>query len=150
MPSLRPSLALAIFLLAACAPRPAARPTATAPTTWESASWEDRHATMTWTVLPNMGRLFQHERRTASPELTCRTCHGPDAEAVHYAMPHGLVALDPAHLPSASSSDPEEARTAVFMADVTERMRTMIDAAPWDPTTGRGFSCFSCHPKAGR
>src|SRR5579883_2616897 len=77
---------------------------------WSTASWERRHDVMTFTVLPNMGRLFAREYGKADPDLTCRDCHGEDAEAVAYAMPHGLPALDPGHLPDASSPDARVAR----------------------------------------
>ncbi len=116
---------------------------------WRDLTWEERHDVMTFTVLPNMGRLFQTFRHTASPDLACTTCHGQDAEDVAYRMPHGLPPLDPAHLPDERSRDPRVARTAVFMRDeVTPKMADLLGVPLFDPKTGRGFSCFSCHPKA--
>ena len=97
---------------------------------------------MTWVVLPNMARAFQEFQGTALPELSCFTCHGPDAEKVKYAMPHGLPLLDPAHMPRRDSADPKQAKLVAFMEDeVVPRFTHMTE----DPTV----SCFTCHPKAG-
>jgi hypothetical protein len=117
---------------------------------WAISSWEDRHDTMTFAVLPTMSRLFQRFDAAPYPDMTCRTCHGHDAEAVHYAMPHGLPALDPAHLPAANDADPKTARVAKFMHDdVTPTMVDLLGTPPYDPKTQTGFSCFNCHPSAG-
>ena len=114
--------------------------------TWATSSWEDRHDTMEFVVHPNMARLFQQHYRKPAPDMTCRTCHGADAEAVQYKMPHGLPALDPAHLPDGSGSD-ARARTAKFMIEeVTPKMIDLLEVAPYDPKTKRGFGCFNCHP----
>ncbi len=103
---------------------------------------------MTWLVHPNMAKLFQRFQGTAYPELTCRSCHGPDAEQVQYKMPHGLPALDPAHMPDPDGPG-REARVARFMIDeVTPQMADLLGVAPYDASTGRGFGCFGCHPQA--
>ncbi len=115
--------------------------------TWAETGWEDRHTTMTFTVLPNMGRLWQKFTASDAPTLTCRTCHGQDAEDVKYRMPNpSLPALDRNRLPDASSRDPREAKWAAFMRnDVVPMMTNLIDADPYDPKTGKGFFCFNCH-----
>jgi hypothetical protein len=112
-------------------------------------SWEDRHDQMTWVVLPNMAKHFQDFAGAAAATLTCRTCHGPDPEAVSYRMPRGLPALDPRHLPSAS--DPgERGRTAKFMIEtVTPAMADLLGEPLYDAKTQRGFGCFKCHPALG-
>ena len=133
---------LAILAFAACgAPRPAARN----PTNdrWRALSWEQRHDVMTFSVLPNMAHAFQRFAGTADPELTCRTCHGHDAEAVEYKMPRDLPPLDPRHLPDATNRDPRIARTAKFMID--EVTPGMADLLGVDRAT---FTCFACHPEA--
>lgn len=115
---------------------------------WANASWEDRHDTMEFVVHPSMARLFQAHYHEPAPDMTCRTCHGADAEAVQYKMPHGLPALDPAHLPDPSGSD-ARAKTAKFMIEeVTPKMIELLDVAPYNPTTKRGFGCFNCHPSS--
>jgi hypothetical protein len=138
-------VALAALALVACGPRAPSRAPARAPEPpvdeWTPLTWEERHDLMTWTVLPTMGRLFQRFEGGSAPDLTCRTCHGPDPEAAGYRMPRGLTALDPEHMPSAQSADPREARVATFMVgQVVPEMRELLGA----PTLG----CFTCHPRS--
>jgi hypothetical protein len=118
---------------------------------WRAMSWEDRHDVMTFAVLPNMARAFQRFNASADPDMTCRTCHGADAELVHYAMPHGLPALDPRHLPDANGPDTRQVRMAKFMTDeVTPAMADLLGmplARDGDPR--HGFTCFACHPSSG-
>lgn len=102
---------------------------------------------MTFLVHPNMARLFQRFEGKPYPDLTCRSCHGTDAEQVAYRMPHGLPPLDPAHLPSPEGTSPE-ARLAKFMIEqVTPEMADLLGVSLYDPRTGRGFGCFGCHPE---
>jgi hypothetical protein len=91
---------------------------------------------MTFLVHPNLARLFQHHDGKSVPDMTCRTCHGADAEQVGYAMPRGLPALDPAHMPDPGTP------TARFMT--SEVTPTMADLLGVDR---RSFSCFGCHPR---
>ena len=143
----RAALALVTLALVACGggggiARSAARAPAEAHADeWTASTWEERHDVMTWAVLPTMGRAFQGFDGEPSPDLSCRTCHGPDPEAVSYKMPRGLKPLDPSHMPSADSSDPREARYVKFMSQqVVPQMRDLLGA----PTLG----CFTCHPSA--
>jgi hypothetical protein len=105
--------------------------------TWSALTWEERHSEMTFRVLPNMGRLFQQRARKPAPDLTCRSCHGADAEQVAYAMPHGLTALDPRHMP-----DPRDERVRFMTDEVTPKMADMLGVDRAD------FTCFGCHPAA--
>jgi len=127
-----------LLLLVACAthatPRSAGTPRRDE---WTPLTWEERHSAMTFRVLPNMGRLFEGYRHEDAPRLTCRTCHGQDAEQVAYAMPHALPALDPEHMP-----DRSRPIVAFMMDEVTP---TMADLLGVNRAT---FSCFACHPRA--
>ena len=145
-----PSLRLLVLLLGGCAgrapgvPQPEAisRAPAAQPSEWDQASWEQRHDSMTWLVLPAMARKFQAFAGSRYPQLSCFSCHGADAEEVAYRMPHGLPALDPARLPSAQSHDAREARYAVFMTnEVTPTMRELLGKP--------NLTCMTCHPAVG-
>jgi hypothetical protein len=137
----------ALFLLAtlaACGRLPPsqskapASPAARSEDEWSKTSWEDRHDTMTWLVLPSMARLFWRFEGKPYPDLTCFSCHGEDAETVAYRMPHALPPLDPAHMPRRDSPDPGEAKIAAFMEDeVTPELTEMLGKAD--------VSCFTCH-----
>jgi hypothetical protein len=153
MSPLRHALALGALLGAVAAtachamgPGPAAPRAAV----YRAPTWEERHDVMTFAVLPNMARMFQRFDGSADPDMTCATCHGPDAELVHYAMPRGLPALDPTRMPDPDAHNPAEARMAKFMIEeVTPSMARMLGVPEGRPATshaGGGFSCFNCHP----
>lgn len=126
---------LGVVLLACTSAKapPHAAPPRTADA-WAKLSFEDRHSVMTFTVLPNMARVWRGFKKTTYPEMTCRTCHGRDAEAVSYRMPNpSLPPIDPRH--------PPPGPVAQFMADtVVPQMIHFIDTTPGH------FGCNSCHP----
>jgi hypothetical protein len=133
-------LLLVALVLVACTPQP--RPPTipnTASDEWSHASWEDRHDTMTFLVLPTMARSFQRFEGKPYPALTCMSCHGEQAERLQYRMPGGPP-LDPAHLPRKDSSDAHEAKLAAFMIDeVTPSLAEMLGKS--------AVGCFTCHTK---
>jgi hypothetical protein len=100
--------------------------------TWSKLSFEERHSVMTFKVLPNMARTWRDFRHTEDPEMTCRTCHGQDAEAVSYHMPNpSLPKIDPAHPPVNA--------TATFMKTKMVPETSELVGAP--------IGCNTCHPK---
>ena len=132
---------LSVLFVISCGPHTVAQPSHVqeAPTQrddrWAKLSFEDRHSVMTFTVLPNIARTWRDFRHTADPEMTCRTCHGQDAESVDYRMPNpALAKIDPAHPPAGP--------VAAFMKE--KMVPEMIDLVG---TTPEHFSCKSCHPK---
>jgi hypothetical protein len=127
---------------AAATPSP---PAADSGDAWSSLSWEERHDQMTWLVHPRMARLFQRFEKTQSPELTCRTCHGSDAEKVQYRMPNGLPPLDPVHMPDPHEG-PDAEITKFMYEEVTPTMADLLGVPVGDLRSRRGFGCFSCHP----
>jgi hypothetical protein len=127
--------------------RQAAVPAGATENAWKARTWEEHHDVMTFAVLPTMSRTFQRFAGTVDPEMTCRTCHGPDAEVARYAMPRGLPALDPNRMPDPNARDAHEARMAKFMIEeVTPTMADLLGVPRYDPKTKVGFSCFACHP----
>ena len=135
--------AAALLLALACGhAKPVAAPaTPPAEDTWSKSSFVDRHATMTFTVLPNMARLWQAVDDDPWPDLRCTSCHGEKAEEIAYRMPSDAVpALDPAHMPRADSPDADEAKITRFMTDkVVPEMKELMGTSQ--------VTCFSCHPK---
>ena len=99
---------------------------------WAKLSFEERHSVMTFTVLPNIARTWRDFKHTEAPEMTCRTCHGQDAEAVDYRMPNpSLAKIDPAH--------PPVNETATFMKN------KMVPET--SELVGAEIGCNTCHPK---
>jgi len=102
---------------------------------WSALSFEQRHSVMTFTVLPNMARTWQTFKKTTYPEMTCRTCHGKDAETARYQMPNPT-------LPPIDALHPPVGPVAQFM--IAKVVPDMIDLVE---TTPEHFNCNSCHPK---
>jgi hypothetical protein len=91
---------------------------------------------MTFKVLPNMARAWRDWKKTEWPEMTCRTCHGKDAEDVSYKMPNpSLPPIDPSHPPAGPAAEFMKTRVVPMMIG-------MLD------TTPEHFSCNACHPSA--
>ncbi len=138
---------LATFVLAcgASTKPPASAEVSRAPASdaWTASSWVDRHATMTFTVLPNMARLWQSFDHDPWPDVRCTTCHGDNAEVIAYRMPSDAVpALDPSHMPRADSPDADEAKVTRFMTDkVVPEMNELMGTTR--------VTCFSCHARKG-
>lgn len=152
--------ALAFALLAsACA---TTQPT-TAPTTeqaeaplpsspsqpWAELNFEERKAHMQDAVVPVMTPLFLAHDEVRYANFGCRTCHGPDARALNYAMPSpSLRTLYPSGSREQIETVEQHRAMAVFMFQrVTPTMRNLLGAPTYDAATGEGFTCFYCHPR---
>ena len=80
-------------------------------------------------------------------EVDCKTCHGKDPKAAEFKMPSpDLHKLDPADNFAHEKADhPDEVK---FMMEVfTPKMVELLGEKPFDPATGEGFGCFSCHTR---
>ena len=125
-----------VFTLFACGPHAAAPPPPQAQPkheedAWAKLSFEERHSVMTFTVLPNMARAWRDFRATKDPEMTCRTCHGQDAEAVNYRMPNpALSHVDPARVPP---------------GPVAQFMKTKMVPEMRELTGSPSLDCNTCH-----
>lgn len=135
-----------IVLLIGCAPaiKSVDHPASGTPARdeWTHRTWEDKYELMTGIVLPEMSKVFQAFYKEDAPMLTCKGCHGDDAEKVAYKMPNDLPALNPAHMP-----DPHEEMGAFMTEQITPKMQQLLGISAWDGKSG--FGCFSCHPKRG-
>jgi hypothetical protein len=137
----KPRALLIWCVVIGCGPKPAASSHAAVARTddaWAKLTFEQRHSAMTFTVLPNMAHTWRDFEKTQYPEMTCRTCHGKDAEVVSYRMPNpALPPIDPVH--------PPQGPIAQFMIDKV--VPEMIDLTE---TTPNHFGCNSCHPNVRR
>lgn len=114
---------------------------------WRYLSFEQRHAQMTFLIHPAMMERFQEFYQTKTPELTCETCHGENAEARGYNYANSdLVALSPTKVQSLYRVDAKLSPEQTFKRDiVTPTMARLMEVPPYDPSSGLGFSCFGCH-----
>jgi len=117
-----------------------------APLAFDDMDFEQKKTFMKETVLPKMKELFREFDPVEYADLKCSACHGNDMQSKKFEMPNKLTALDPMNMPSVNSMDADEAAYAKFMQDkIVPTMREFLGRKPFDPATGEGFGCFSCH-----
>ena len=112
---------------------------------WHELKGRERGAFMKNVVTPTMGALLKQMNAEEFAEVDCKTCHGKDPKAVKFKMPSpDLHKLDPSDNFAHEKADhPEEVK---FMMEVfTPKMVELLGEKPYDPATGEGFGCFSCH-----
>lgn len=117
---------------------------------WDDLEWTDKKWFMIGNVHPVMQQVFETFPATAhsfKENGECAPCHGPNGKEKKYAMPSDHLSA----LPAPDSQDFEAtmgSRMGRFMAErVTVAMAKMLGKEPYDPATGKGVSCFACHPK---
>lgn len=116
---------------------------------WAELTFEERKAHMRDAVVPVMTPLFLAHDEVRYANFGCRTCHGPDARALNYAMPSpSLRTLYPSGSREQIETVEQHRAMAVFMFQrVTPTMRNLLGAPTYDAATGEGFTCFYCHPR---
>ena len=153
---------LLLFVLASCG---SSQPAAETPTPVEPegaaaapagaelpAAWSDdmsremKISFMKKRVMPAMTALWK-ESPEPDEEVTCGTCHGAGAKEGKFDMPNAkLYPLDPSDSFAAHKDEPEWLE---FMGKkVVPTMANTLGVQPYDPATGQGFGCFSCHGMA--
>lgn len=115
---------------------------------WRRMSKSDRNDYMVGKVLPIMKETFQHFDPLAFKKVECATCHGKDAKRVKFKMPNpALPKIAPPGTPGWADVQHDHPRMVHFMkATVTDRMAKLLGLDTYDPKTGKGFGCNSCHP----
>lgn len=116
--------------------------TGTEAVAWVDMDFSQRQAYMASEVMPPMQEAFASYDPESYETITCGTCHGEGAEDGSFSMPaEHLYAIDFADFPTGEGAD--------FMAEeVVPKMTELLGAEPYDPATGEGFGCVSCHPVA--
>ena len=116
--------------------------TATEDLTWPEMDFDQRKAYMASDVMPPMQAAFAGYDAEAFETITCATCHGAGAEDGSFTMPaEHLYPIDFADFPTGDGAD-------FMMNEVVPQMTTLLDAEPFDSSTGEGFGCISCHTAA--
>ncbi len=101
-------------------------------------------------VMPAMTALLQAYDPVQFATVTCATCHGTNARAVHFHMPNSLPALPAFGTPAAQQRMAAQHRMYEFMGTrVSPAMAQLLGEQPFNPQTRRGFGCFNCHPHEG-
>jgi cytochrome c551/c552 len=113
-----------------------------APTMAFSAMTKDQQFQHMKTVIkPTMGKLFAAYDAKEFGDFGCATCHGPNKEDTHKALPKLTLSGDGFKKLAA-----EKPAIMKFMAEVvTPQMATSMGEKPFDPATHQGFGCGGCH-----
>ncbi len=114
---------------------------------WQYLSFERRHSQMTFLVHPTMMEKFQAFYKTPTPELTCASCHGENAESEGYNRANSdIKPLKPSRVRALYEAGATLTPLQRFKRDdITPTMARLMGVPQYDPTTGLGFSCFGCH-----
>lgn len=116
------------------------------PEPWADMTREEREYYMVAAVLPIAAEDFRTYDASRYANITCATCHGDDGQERGYEMPSNYLPRLPA--PGSPEWTAMTERPAYrFMAEVvTPTVATQLGMPAYDPATGTGFGCFSCHP----
>lgn len=101
---------------------------------------QEKMAFMGMEVMPLMEKIVKKADPSKGTFL-CVNCHGATGPTSGYKMPNGLIPLDPKKLPPVGTSPLIDA----MYKEVTPQIGALLGIAPFDPATGKGFGCFSCH-----
>jgi hypothetical protein len=105
----------------------------------------ERTELMKTVVVPKMKPLFEGFDAEHFADFSCVTCHGPGAKRGEFDMPNA----DLPKLPAKGAFDAlmeEKPEVMEFMSKhVLPDMASALGEAPFDPSTGEGFSCYDCH-----
>jgi hypothetical protein len=116
---------------------------------WASMSYDEKEWYMVGKVHPVMRQIFQtmDAAKYEGEKFECAPCHGDNAKAKMYKMPGDHLSVVPAY-GTEDWKAMENSRIVKFMAQrVTPAMAQLVGEKPFDPATGQGYSCWSCHPK---
>ncbi|MBI5607284.1 MAG: hypothetical protein HY902_00220 [Deltaproteobacteria bacterium] len=101
---------------------------------------QEKSMFMAQTVMPLMVQLV----KKADPSkggYVCAQCHGVTGPDIGFKMPNGVIPLDPKKLPPVGTSPLVDA----MYKEITPQIAKLLGLSPYDPATGKGFGCFSCH-----
>jgi hypothetical protein len=116
---------------------------------WDDMSYDEKEWYMIGKVHPIMRQVFQtyNHDKYEGEKFECVPCHGENPEAKKYKMPSDHLSK----VPKFGSDDwkaMENSRVFKFMnLRVTPAMGKVIGKEEWDPETGKGYSCWGCHPE---
>ena len=117
---------------------------------WARMTAQERGRYMDQAVMPAMTALLQAYDPAHYAHVTCATCHGANARAVHFHMPNTLEALPMFGTPAAQHLMSTEHRMFEFMGTrMVPAMAQLLGEQPFNPATHQGFGCFNCHPHEG-
>ncbi|MCA9708960.1 MAG: hypothetical protein KDK70_24150 [Myxococcales bacterium] len=113
---------------------------------WADKSFQQRKEWMGIEVLPKMKAAFKEYDEAQFSKFGCDTCHGADGKDKNYAMPTDSIYPLPKDDPVKAAMEYDEKVTKFMIDVVVPQTAAMLDMEPYNPETGTGFGCMSCHP----
>lgn len=149
-PATPPSVTPTSVAPTSAAPTSATSPPPGPPRPWAELSRDERAAHMSREVLPRMAALFLEYDAARYDGFGCPTCHGEGARERGFAMPSpSLLPLHPSGTEGQYQLVRDHPAGVRFMFNrVMPAMQALLGAPEFDASTGEGFSCFACHPRA--
>jgi hypothetical protein len=137
--------AIALIPLACAGAQSAAKSPGAGQKRWSERNRAERVSLMTNTVLPTMREAFQTNDLALYENFNCASCHGAGASNKTYKMPNpDLTKLDPRDS-FASNKDLNAVRYTFMTETVVPEMARLLGEPVFDPKTGKGIGCLSCH-----
>jgi hypothetical protein len=116
------------------------------PAAFHDMNRDQRLMFMKETVMPAMQVEFQKFDAKRYAEFSCATCHGSGAKSGAFTMPNPELPKLPAAPEAFKALAEKHPDMMKFMGEVVKpKMQQMLKEEPFDPATGKGFSCMECH-----
>ena len=113
---------------------------------WAQMSAQEKGHYMDQAVLPVMRDLLHAYNPSHFANVTCATCHGATARAVHFHMPNSLPVLPAFGSQEGRDWMARDPRMFQFMATrIVPVMATLLGVEPFNMQTHQGFGCAGCH-----
>lgn len=113
---------------------------------WARMSDQEKGRHMREAVMPAMTALLQAYDPAHFANVTCATCHGDNARAVHFHMPNTLPRLPAFGTPASQEHMATHRRMYEFMGTrVVPAMAQLLGQQPFNMQTHQGFGCANCH-----
>lgn len=116
---------------------------------WAEKTAKQRQEFMGVVVLPATKKLFKAYNETQYKGFKCQTCHGDDMNDTKFKMPSDSIYPLSKTDTIKASMDYDKEMTTFMLEQVLPETAKLLGTEPYDPKTGKGFSCFGCHPAEG-
>lgn len=118
------------------------------PSAWKDMNHDQRAVFMKRVVMPKMKADFAAYDAKRFGDINCATCHGEGVKDGSFKLPNPALPKMPTTKEAFGKIYAQNPEAVKFMKQVQETVAGMLGEEPFNLQTGKGFSCFNCHPKA--
>lgn len=113
---------------------------------WADKAFQQRQEFMGITFLKAQKKTFKSYDEAQFSGFKCQTCHGDDMKDTNFAMPSDSLFPLNGKDPVGAAMEYDKEITTFMLEQVLPESAKLLDMEPYNPETGKGFSCFACHP----